>query len=253
MKILLLSDIHSNDTALQAILARENQIDRVICTGDLVVGGPQPNEVISALSEFDGYFVLGNHDIELIRFHRGCQFWSEVYQALLVEIGLDAIFLNWLEWEHERISSENMRFLESMYETLSIHIQNLHIRLCHGHSWPIRIMPDSADDDFKEVSDLYDESLIIFGHTHTQFKKSINNKIFLNPGTVGGDYRLGHSNACYAIIEDGVISMKNTPYDMAEFCKRMDEVPIPDEYNKRLQEAYRKGNPIPGFEFLDYR
>ncbi|MBI1929704.1 metallophosphoesterase family protein [Candidatus Poribacteria bacterium] len=252
VKALILSDIHSNYMALQAIIDREAPIDCIICAGDLVVGGPQPNEVISMLKEFDGYFVLGNHDMELIQFHKGNQFWSQGYQALLKEIGLREIFVKWLQWEYQQIIPENLLFLESMHETVSIHAQNLSIRLCHGHDWSVRLLPDSTDDDFQNVSSLYDESVIISGHTHTQFERSVGGKLFVNPGTVGGDYRLGHSNACYAVIQEGMISLKHTGYDVDEFCHRMNEVPLPNEYNRKLQEAYRKGQPVPGFEFLDY-
>ena len=58
LKILVISDVHSNYTALKAVISREAPFDFVICVGDLIFGGPQPNEVVSALSKFSGYFVF---------------------------------------------------------------------------------------------------------------------------------------------------------------------------------------------------
>ena len=252
MKTVVLSDIHSNYTALKAVISCEAPFDSIICVGDFIFGGTRPNEVVSTLKEFDGYFILGNHDIEMIHFHKGCQFWSDEYQNWLEEIGLCGVFMTWLEWEHRKLSPESLDFLGSLPQTLSVQTQNLNIRLCHGHQWSVRLMPNASTVDFESVASLYEESIIISGHTHTQFRRSVDKKLFVNPGTVGGDYRLGHTNACYAVILDGVLSLKHTPYDVHEFCLQMTEVCLPNEYNSKVQEAYRKATPWPGLEFLDY-
>jgi putative phosphoesterase len=252
MKILIISNIHSNYTALKAVISREAPFDFVICAGDLVFGGAQPNEVVSTLSEVDGYFVLGNHDIEMIRFHQSSQFWSEGYQALLEEINMSDVFLTWLEWEHHQLTPESLSFLESLPLSRSVQTLQMNIRLCHGHDWSVRLMPNSTADDFQSVCALYEEPVIISGHTHTQFRQAVGGKVFVNPGTVGGDYRLGHSNACYAVIQEGVLSLKHAPYDVDEFCQHLANVPLPDEYSNKIQQATRYGQPWPGFEFLDY-
>ena len=252
MKTVVLSDIHSNYTALKAVISCEAPFDSIICTGDFIFGGTQPNEVISTLKEFNGYFILGNHDIEMICFHKEGQFWSDEYQNWLDEVGLRDVFTAWLEWEHQELTPENLDFLASLRQTLSVQIQNLNIRPCHGHDWSIRLMPNVSTTNFENVASLYEESIIISGHTHTQFRRSVGKKLFVNPGTVGGDYRLGHTNACYAVIQDGIISFKHAPYDIHEFCLQMAKIHLPDEYNNKVQEAYRKAKPWPGLEFLDY-
>ena len=140
MKILIISDIHSNYTALKTVISREAPFDFVICAGDLVFGGAQPNEVVSTLKQVDGYFVLGNHDIEMIRFHQGSQFWSEGYQALIDEIDMSDVFLTWLEWEHRRLTPDSLDFLESLPQTRSVQTPHLNIRLCHGHDWSVRLI-----------------------------------------------------------------------------------------------------------------
>ena len=58
MKTLILSDIHANLPALQAILDRESSWDEVICLGDAIVAGPHPDEVLSLLRDLDGAFVM---------------------------------------------------------------------------------------------------------------------------------------------------------------------------------------------------
>ena len=65
MKILIISDIHANRVALQAVLAAEPDCENVLCLGDLVGYGPQPVECIAwAADKFQvgGWFLQGNHD-----------------------------------------------------------------------------------------------------------------------------------------------------------------------------------------------
>ena len=72
MKVLIVSDIHANWTALRTILAAEQDYDKILCLGDLVDYGPQPFECVGwAAAKFQegGWFLQGNHD------------WSVAYNA----------------------------------------------------------------------------------------------------------------------------------------------------------------------------
>ena len=64
MRIGFISDIHGNFTALEAVLAdiKKQQIDQLICLGDTVSLGPQPQEVLYALREWNAITIMGNHD-----------------------------------------------------------------------------------------------------------------------------------------------------------------------------------------------
>jgi len=63
MRLLVLSDLHANLTALEAALAAvEARWDRVVCLGDVVGYGPDPNEVASRIRELGGMVIRGNHD-----------------------------------------------------------------------------------------------------------------------------------------------------------------------------------------------
>ena len=205
MKTLIVSDIHSNFAALRAILTKEESIDHIICLGDVVQGGPEPERVLSLLSSYKGSFILGNHDEEMLNVVQGRSPWDSRMLAWLQDRGLQDTFDKWMEWESKQISESGCEFLNSFKETLSINCQELRIRLCHGHLWDYSLLPDSPMDRFEALSNLYPEPYIFFGHFHIQFRKSLSGTVFLNPGTVGGDYRLGHSDACYGIIEDGKV------------------------------------------------
>ncbi|HEX9077163.1 MAG TPA: metallophosphoesterase family protein, partial [Anaerolineae bacterium] len=66
MRILLISDIHSNLAALDAVINEAGRFDRIWCLGDVVGYGPQPNECIERLRSFDLVCLAGNHDLAVI-------------------------------------------------------------------------------------------------------------------------------------------------------------------------------------------
>ncbi|MCB0291188.1 MAG: metallophosphoesterase, partial [Calditrichaeota bacterium] len=76
MKIALISDIHGNLTALEAVLAdiRRRGADRIICLGDLATLGPQPREVIARLRELDCPGIMGNHDAALLHLEAAARY-----------------------------------------------------------------------------------------------------------------------------------------------------------------------------------
>ncbi len=114
MRTLILSDIHSNLTALQAVLDDAAPFDRVFCLGDVVGYGPDPNECIDALRELPELAcVKGNHDA-----------------AILGEIDIHA-FNNdarvSLEWLVSQLMPENYRWLRECPEKLEIDEFTLHM------------------------------------------------------------------------------------------------------------------------------
>lgn len=68
MRIAIISDIHGNLTALQAVLAdiKLQKVDDIICLGDIVTLGPQPKEVLNALKELNCVIIKGNHDAAVV-------------------------------------------------------------------------------------------------------------------------------------------------------------------------------------------
>lgn len=102
MKIALISDIHGNLVALEAVLKRLDSLsyDLILCMGDLVGYGPQPNEVIDIIRERNIPCVEGNHDAAITgRMPLG--FFREPNQSLL-------------KWTMENLTPENLRFLKGM-------------------------------------------------------------------------------------------------------------------------------------------
>jgi predicted phosphodiesterase len=90
MRYVVISDIHGNFPALQAVLAHAQPFDAIMCLGDIVGYGPNPNECIERIREFEYVAIAGNHDWGPLA-GRTCTFSTTTRaSALLDPAGIDA-------------------------------------------------------------------------------------------------------------------------------------------------------------------
>jgi putative phosphoesterase len=241
MKILILSDIHANLPALEAILDREGAWDGVICLGDAIVAGPHPDQVLALLSRLDGMCVMGNHD-------------REVLGVDLDEPAADAHW-QWIQWTREQLSHESLEFLVAFPDTCVLERQGLTLRLTHGDlpaKWGKRLWPDSSPELFAHLAQQYPEPHILLGHSHVQFQLERAGKVFINPGTVGAPY-LGQPGACYAVLQDGAFELRATPYDAEITCQAMAQVPLQDQaFVEAWKLCWRTGKLPDYYSIRDY-
>jgi len=241
MKILILSDIHANLPALEAILDREDAWEHVICLGDAIVAGPHPDEVLTLLSGFDGTFVMGNHD-------------REVLHVDLDEPMADAHW-QWIQWTRKQLSRENYDFLAGLPDTCVLESQGLTLRLTHGDlpaNWGKRLWPDSSPEVFANLAQQYPEPYILVGHSHVQFQLVRAGRTFVNPGTVGAPY-LGQAGARYAVLEDGTFELRATPYDAEGTCQALAGVPLQDQaFVAAWKMCWRTGKLPDYYSIRDY-
>ena len=241
MKTLILSDIHANLPALEAILHREGAWDDVICLGDAIVAGPHPDEVLTLLAGLDGTFVMGNHD-------------REVLHVDLDEPTAGAHW-QWIQWTRDQLSRENFDFLASFPDTCVIERQGLTLRLTHGDlpaRWGKRLWPDSDLELFAGLAGQYPESHILLGHSHVQFQLDRAGRTFVNPGTVGAPY-LGQPGARYAVLQDGVFDLRATTYDAEATCRALARVPLEDqEFVAAWKMCWRTGRLPDFYSIRDY-
>ena len=209
MKLLILSDIHSNHLSLEAIWKKESDADAIYCAGDLVDYGPFPHEVITWMREHKVRAVFGNHDRELLRVfrERGRDFADVPPSEYL--------------WRYEncrRMTDEDMEYLAALPETLDFSADGYRYRMAHqcDETW-VPPRSTAAFDSFAEnVSGCPDHPVrLIFGHTHRQGVYTMaGDRVWINPGSVyyrqPDDY---DKSAHYAVIEDGEISLRCVAYD----------------------------------------
>ncbi|PKM81654.1 MAG: YfcE family phosphodiesterase [Firmicutes bacterium HGW-Firmicutes-14] len=197
MKIAVISDIHGNLAALQAVLAdiEHKGPDYVCCAGDLVGYGPFPNEVINVIRENKIPSVLGNYDdaIGNRRIVCGCDYKDDESAA----IGSASI-----QWTSEQITEENRAFLKDLPFGIDLGTENCGVRVVHGSP---RRLNEYLHQELEEkvLNELLVEctaGVIVCGHTHVPYFKHIGGKLLVNAGSVGKP-RHGDPRASYSVVE----------------------------------------------------
>ncbi|WP_018963567.1 metallophosphoesterase family protein [Coprothermobacter platensis] len=252
MKILVVSDVHGNNEALQAVLNKESDADEVVFLGDFVDYGPSPNEVIDTIKKLTGHSLIGNHDYAAV-YGVSCQCGLMFYE-LSVETRLNFTI--------KVLTEQNKQYLKRLKPMESWTIGGYRFLATHGApSDPLykylrgcdrgsfkgeaeaakRANPGSLVNLFPNGNENnYD--FILVGHSHEQFLVCESGLMFLNPGSVGQprDYI---PMASYALIEDGVVSLKRVKYDTTATCKEIDKMPIKEQSKEKLKTVIMMGAP----------
>jgi len=247
MKYAIISDIHSNSDAFNAVIedVKKENLDKIILLGDYCGNLPFPNEIVDVIKGLDNNIVIRgnwedyltgkkdkNHDLRKFN-----QFAS-------------------LFWNADKLTQDNFDYLQELPKEISIIDQdsNKNIKLIHNI---IECFPNSTFDDilsqdflkyhlvnelsfnnylnkiktiiFQDVDlkskvRLQDTDIYLFGHSHLQFHFDLEGKLFINPGSCGAPLD-GNSNAAYTILElnDGgyKITEKRVKYDLDNLKKRI--------------------------------
>lgn len=218
MKIAVIGDIHGNKYALESVLEHieKRDVDFIVSTGDLVGYMPYPNEVIDLIRKKRIIVVQGNHDKVI----------AESKKISLEEI------MNMSEYELQKnasaaftiwcISDENRKFLKNLCSKLVLEYGNKKIIIVHGSPISIDEYLYENEDHLAQVSEKISEDIIICGHTHIPYFKRINEKYFINAGSVGKP-KHGDSRATYVIatLENDVIScsIEKVKYNVDQMIK----------------------------------
>jgi putative phosphoesterase len=206
MKIAVLADIHGNLIALEAVLKdiKANKIDQIIVLGDMITDFPDDtNTVLDIIKDKAQYIIKGNRESYLL--NRDINFNG--YKQFLT-----------INQTHDIISPDNLKFISSLPEQISIIYDNLFsLRCVHGTPFsPFELIYEDDESTIKKVLSSINEKILLCGHSHCQWYKEIGDKIILNPGSVGINFS-GDKTAQYAIIkyENGIVSirLKALPYD----------------------------------------
>ena len=179
MRLALISDIHANYVALEAVLTSlaTQQITHIICLGDVASTGPQPREVITRLQEIGCSVVMGNMDAWLLQPH----------------IKQETILLkqNWQDidlWCAQQLSSADRAYLQSFPPVITCPLENGKVLFCyHGspRSYNERILPTTSEEELDQAFAGVQADILVGGHTHIQLFRRYKAMLILNPGSVG--------------------------------------------------------------------
>jgi predicted phosphodiesterase len=235
MRYLIITDIHANIDALQAI---DEQFDNLLVLGDLVDYGAAPEEAINWVREKNAAAISGNHDFAMAT-GADCRS-SPLSYALSVATR-----------DHFRplLSSDSMDYLRSLPAGSTYWAEGAAFHLIHAT--PRDPLFEYLNSDAPEsewlaaVGELADkEEWLFLGHTHRPFIKKIGRLTVVNPGSLGMPID-GDTRGCLAVWEDGKVTLKRVRYDVESAVKRLQESGLPrdvaDKMSSVLRNAGRSG------------
>ena len=235
LRLLVVSDIHSNHAALRAVLDDAAPWDVGICAGDTVGYGPDPNECVSAVRENGFECVMGNHDYEV---QHGA---GSLLQGASRRFRFNPHAARAVEINRELLAPGSMATLKTLPKSLRLEIQGADIAVYHGSPQaPLReyVMPDEAKRRAAQLIAEAGSRILILGHTHKPYTLKHRGALLLNPGSVGQP-RDSDPRASYALVQlsDGEAKsiIRRVEYDIETTQTRMREKGLPEPLATRLR------------------
>jgi putative phosphoesterase len=233
MKLGIISDIHSNHEALQAVLMelRAAGVEQIINTGDMVGYSAHPNECIAIIKREGVDSVMGNYD-EAVAFSKpmcGCGYRD----AEVARIGHQS-----LTWTKDNTSDETKRFLSVLPKYLEFHSPAGKAVALHGGLKDLTQWITEHDTELlRDIASKTGAQIVIMGHTHKPFVTEIDGTYFVNPGAVGRPFD-GDPRASYGIIEIGdsvEIQLKRVEYHVEKNIRELIDAGLPPEIGIMLR------------------
>lgn len=234
MKSAVISDIHANLHALQAVWEdiESQKPDLVYCLGDLVGYGAFPNEVIEFIRERDISTVMGNYD-EGVGFDKddcGCAY-KTAEEDRLGNLSL--------MWTRKHTIAENKAFLQELPLQIRLEGRRPYMLLVHGSPRKINeyLYQDRPKTSFERIAKLAGTNVLLFGHTHFPYTKTINKTLFVNTGSVGKP-KDGDPRGSYVILKTGRrtnVEIRRVKYDVKAAADAIRETDLPDHFADLLE------------------
>lgn len=179
MRLAIISDIHGNKVALETVLKAisSQNIDQILCLGDVAATGPQPREVIKRLREIGCPVVMGNMDAWLLQTEPKEQ--PDLRRQRWQEIDL---------WCAAQLSTADRAYLQSFQPGIEYPLPGEKKLVCyHGspRSYTERIFHVTPDEALEEALAGVQGDLMVGGHTHVQMFRRFKGILVFNPGSVG--------------------------------------------------------------------
>lgn len=246
MRVALISDIHGNLPALEAVLAAIDAtpgIDALYHLGDLVGYAPWPNEVIARLRERGVAGVAGNYDSTTATDyeHCGCRY-EDPRQEELSHLSY--------AWTRAHTSPESKAWLRALPFRLDLrplggHLAGPRLFLVHGNPVLNTVYwTEDRSDDFclKMAAHLNARAgdVVAFGHTHRPWQRQVDGVHFVNTGSVGrpkdGDWRAG-----WVLVDFGrdpvAVDFLRVDYDLERARKAIRESELPNDFADQLAKG----------------
>ncbi|HEY3230761.1 MAG TPA: metallophosphoesterase family protein [Roseiflexaceae bacterium] len=240
MRILIVSDIHSNIVALETVLAVAGSYDRLWNLGDTIGYGPCPNECVAAVRDA-AVLIAGNHDL------------ASLGKVNLNDFNPDARIAN--IWNGDQLTPDHRALLEALPPRYDVDERFLAVHASPREPiWEYLLTKEQAQANFA----LFDAQVCFIGHSHVQLffllhpdgrcegpklgnaddtiELQTGIRYFINPGSVGQP-RNQDPRAAYAILDTdaGTVQFQRIEYDIAQTQRQMSDAHLPLALIRRLE------------------
>lgn len=223
MKALIVSDIHANYPALQAVLEKEGNYDKLIFLGDVVDYGPHPKECLKFIKENADYYVRGNHD-NALGYDTDCNSMGTFREFSYATRA----------WHKTLLDKDDIKFLRDMPVLAKAHLEEKSFLLAHASPKGDISKYLNQDEIVSEIDEGIAEYVLV-GHTHVQYKLHLEYNLIVNPGSVG--LARDGGQACYAIYENGNITLHRIDYDVEKTVNDLMKAPLADNIKEGLKKV----------------
>ena len=242
MKLGIISDIHGNIKALDAVLKEfeEQKIEKIICLGDLIGGAPMSEDVVQRIIEIKDRLTIvrGNREKYII------EGMPKVIHDEKMKVSKEQ--LDRFEWLRNSLSVSTKKYIFKLPKEIYYQAEGKKIYIAH---YPMKedgnfrkhikgAIPKENEEMFQGI----DSDIYLYGHTHEEIYNKINNKIFINPGALGCPGKTDVAPYGILIIDEKSIEyeQKYAKYDVEEVINRIKGIKFPG-YNGVLKMFYGMG------------
>lgn len=228
--IALISDVHANLPALEAVLAdaRQKGATAVLNAGDSIGYGAFPDEVISSLRSSHVLSVIGNYDQSvLIKKWKTGRPRSRDKQIAM-------------RFAYHHLSKENRAYLAALPREYRLRVKGTTLLVTHGSpdSLTEYLVQETPESRFREIAQKTKADIIVTGHSHLPSIREIDNVVFVNCGSVGRTED-GDPRACYALLTLDPLSIVHVrvPYDISKAIEAIRNRHLPDSFARIVSEG----------------
>jgi putative phosphoesterase len=235
--VAIVTDIHANEPALMAALARieELGVENIYCGRDLVGYGPRPTEVCTLIESEQIPTIYGNYDYAIGRNLEDCGCaYRDPHDREIGQLSVD--------WTLAHTSDDAKGFMRELPFDLRWEQAGRRVRLVHGSPRKVNeyLFEDKPARTFERIAATADCDVLVFGHTHKPWVHEYGGVLFVNCGAVGKP-KDGDPRAAFAVLREvdgGLdVTIERVAYDALSVAREMREVGLPDELAVKLVKA----------------